>query len=410
MKIGIVINTYLVTENGEKNPFDHPTPLWDFEQANTLKATLESIRDANRRLEDELTLYLFGMAANEVTAYDDAIERKIRRLVQTVGGLPKARVITNRQISDLREETGVEFFESSGYPEIRNLGLLIPSMMEEELIMQLDDDELIRPNHLVRFAEIFEAHPEYGIVTAPYEKNGTVRILAEDPLPTWEKYSSMDRDLVRFLSADECQQTLFGFGGNLCLRTSVARDALYPRRVPRGEDFSFLLACRLLHANGDKAGGIAAGASRFLTWFCPEEAVTILHHPPVEAKAAFLRYFENNLNRFILERQMVMSQKLFTLEDLAGHSKYLFAMFGQKDFEVQLRKWIQEIRESRTDIQNPADIDEMERRLLSQLKERSQESRWQQYLQDRRQFATAQAFLSACDKPALFAKIRGWQM
>lgn len=219
----------------------------------------------------------------------------------------------------------------------------------------------------------------------------------------------MDRDLVGFLSSEECQQTLFGFGGNLCLRASVAQDALYPRRVPRGEDFSFLLACRLLHANGDPERELSAGDDRFLTWFCPEQAVTILHHPPVEAKAAFLRYFENNLNRFILERQMVMSQKVFTLDDLAKHSKYLFAMFGQEDFEGQVKDWIQEIRDSRTDIQNPADIDQMEERLMAQLSARRQEPRWQQYLQDRREYAKAQSYLSTCDKAELLSKIRGWQ-
>lgn len=409
MKIGIVINTYMITEKGEKNPFDHPTSLWDFEQTNTLQATLESIRDANRRPEDELTLYLFGIAANEVTDYDDLIQEKIRSLVDSVGGLPKTFVISNCQVEDLRKETGIDFFESSGYPEIRNLGLLIPSMMEEEVIMQLDDDELIRANHLVRFAEIFDAHPDYGIVTAPYEKNGTVRILAQDPLPTWQKYSSMDRDLVGFLSSEECQQTLFGFGGNLCLRASVAKESLYPRQVPRGEDFSFLLACRLLYANGDLERGISAEDDRFLTWFCPQEEVTILHHPPVEAKAAFLRYFENNLNRFILERQMVMSQKVFTLDDLAKHSKYLYAMFGQEDFEGQVKEWIQEIRESRTEIQNPAEIDQMEERLMAQLSVRSQEPRWQQYLQDRREYAKAQSYLAACDKAELLSRIRGWQ-
>lgn len=409
MKIGIVINTYLITQEREKNPFDHPTPLWDFDEANTLRATLESIRDANRREEDSYTLYLFGIAANEETANDAEIEEKMRVLVNEVGGLPQTIVISNRQIEDLRTVTGIEFFESCGYPEIRNLGLLIPAMMEEEVIMQLDDDELIRPDHLVRFAEIFEAHPEYGIVTAPYEKNGTVRILAKDPLSTWEKYSSMDREMERLLATENCQQTLFGFGGNLCLRRSVAKEALYPRRVPRGEDFSFLLACRLLHANGDQAAGLAGGASQFLTWFCPEEGVTILHHPPVEAKAAFLRYFENNLNRFILERQMVVSQNGFSLEDLAENSHYLSAMFGQEDFEAQLKTWIQEIRDERQDIDDPSEVDQMEERLMTRLDHVSQTQRWQQYLQDRRRFAEAQAWLSTCDKNAVLQKVRGWQ-
>ncbi len=408
MKIAIVINTYIVTTAGEKNPFDHPTPLWLFEKENTLKATLESLRDANKRVEDELTLYLFGIAANEKTDFDKAIESKIRKLVLEVGELPVTRVITNRQVKDFKEATDIEFFESMGYPEIRNLGLLIPNLFGEDLIMQLDDDELVRPNHLVRFAEIFEEHPEYGIVTAPYEKDGTARIQGKDPLSNWRKYSAMDEDLEELLGSKACSKTLFGFGGNLCLRTSVAREAHYPRRVPRGEDFSFLLACRLLFANGDPETGFASEQSKFLTWFCPEEAVTILHRPPVEAKAAFLRYFENNLNRFILERRMVTSQTGFTLQDLAESSHYLTAMFGQKDFKSELRLWIQAIRAERRDILDAVMVDQMEERLLAALEEVEATPRWENYLRECRAFREAQEQLVSWELASLLPKIRGW--
>ncbi len=409
MKIGIVINTYMITEKGEQNPFDHPTPLWAFDEKNTLEGTLKSIRDAKRRSEDEWTLYLFGIAANEATAFDEEIESKMKDLVNRVGELPATIVITNAHVKMLRTQTDINFFESSGYPEIRNLGLIFPSMMGEDLIMQLDDDELIRPNHIARFAEIFEAHPEYGIVTAPYEKDGTTRILGADPLPTWRKTSSMDVDLERLLSAGDCQQAVFGFGGNLCLRTSVARQVLYPRRVPRGEDFSFLLACRLLYANGDMTADLASSNSWFLTWFCPERAVTILHHPPAEEKADFLQSFEINLKRFILERQMVATQEEFTWEDLAGQSKYLAAMFGQKDFYHQIKLWIQEIRDFRTDIPDPEWIDALESRLFAFLEEVEKEPRWQNYLRDRRKFEEAQKILEKLDVKEKLVQQRGWQ-
>lgn len=408
MKIAIVINTYIVTTPGEKNPFDHPTPLWSFEQENTLKATLESLKEAAKRTRDEVTLYLFGIAANEKTDFDEEIEAKMRTLVSEVGELPLARVITNRQVKDLKKATGIDFFESAGYPEIRNLGLLIPNLFGEELIMQLDDDELVRPEHVVRFAEIFEEHPEYGIVTAPYEKNGTVRIKGKDPLSNWRKYSAMDQDLEALMETRKCSKTLFGFGGNLCLRTSVARDAHYPRRVPRGEDFSFLLANRLLFANGDPEIGFAPGQSKFLTWFCPEEKVTILHRPPVEAKAAFLRYFENNLNRFILERRMITSQTAFTFQELAENSHYLTAMFGQKDFKASLTEWIEAIRGERADISDMTMVDQMEERLLAAMDAVEATPRWNNYLVERRAFQEAQERLSHWDLAELLPKIRGW--
>lgn len=218
----------------------------------------------------------------------------------------------------------------------------------------------------------------------------------------------MDQDLEALMATKKCSKTLFGFGGNLCLRTSVAREAHYPRRVPRGEDFSFLLANRLLFANGDPEIGFAAGQSKFLTWFCPEEKVTILHEPPVEAKAAFLRYFENNLNRFILERQMVMSQEAFTLQDLTKSSHYLTAMFGQKDFKASLTEWIEAIRVERADISNMTMVDQMEVRLLAALDAVEATPRWNNYLVERRAFQEAQERLSHWELAALLPMIRGW--
>jgi hypothetical protein len=408
MKIAIVINTYIVTRPGEKNPFDHPTPLWSFEKENTLKATLESLRDANCRAEDEYTLYLFGIAANERIDFDEEIEREIKKVVRNVGGLPRFHVITNRQVMDFRVQTEIEFFESSGYPEIRNLGFMIPSMFHEDLIMQLDDDELIRENHLVRFAELFEKNPGYGIVTAPYEQNGTTRITGEDPLTTWKKVSSMDAELKKLLSADDCSQTLFGLGGNLCIRTSGARQLLYPRRVPRGEDFSLILAGRMLYENGDLDLAIKPGDSRFLTWFCPEREVTIIHQPPEKGREDFLRSFESNIRRFILERQMVMTQKKFTLSDLKDSSEYLYAMFGQEDFRRQILDWIDNIRMEREDVTDTQRLNEMEERLLVFLERVEKEPRWSNYLEERRQFSKAQAWLAQCDQEELLSRIRGW--
>lgn len=408
MKIAIVINTYIVTSPGEKNPFDHPTPLWSFEKENTLKATLESLRDANRRSSDQYAIYLFGIAANGITDFDQEIEGKIRKIVKNVDGLPKCYVITNRQVESFRMQTDIEFFESSGYPEIRNLGFLIPNLFGEDLIMQLDDDEIIRKNHLVRFAELFEENLGYGIVTAPYEKNGSRRIRGKDPLSTWKKVSSMDADLEGLLSGKECSQTLFGLGGNLCIRTTVARELFYPRRVPRGEDFSLILAGRLLYENGDPDLAIQPGDGRFLTWFCPEREVTIIHQPPEKGREDFLVSFESNIKRFILERQMVMTQRTFTLSDLKDSSSYLYAMFGQVSFREQIVDWIDKIRIEREDVTDANRVNKMEERLLGFLDCVEKEPRWLNYVEERHRFSMAQVKLGQCDREALLSRIEGW--
>ncbi len=340
MTIAVVVNCFISTAPGEPNGFDHPTPLASFAVDATLPATVESLRLASRPAGDEVVLYVFAVAIDGTSAADDAIRRLLRPGLDACG-LPYRLIVNGdvRAMADRELEGDRAFFSVGGYPDIRNLGFVVPVREGADLIVQVDDDEIVPPGYLEAVAALVRANPDKGLFTAPYEKHGTTRITAVDDLASWPKFSSMDRDMERLGATRGPVQTLFGFGGNMIVTSAFARNAFYPLGVPRGEDFSLLLAARLLYANGARMRGSAEpGDRRFIAWFVNDPAMTVDHRPPAEANKDFLAYLEKNLRRFSLERLMLDGQSALRLEDLPPLSHYLYAMLDGDDFAATIRR------------------------------------------------------------------------
>lgn len=341
MKFAIVINIYIDVETGANNIFDHPTPWDKFNVHNTFKMTLDSINKLVIDNRDELRLYIFAIATNENTNYDTKIRKAVGNIL--TNSLFSYYLYTNKDIEFLRNYSGSSFFSVSGYPEIRNLGLIIPTIMGEDVIIQIDDDELLRNNYLLRLKEILLRNPDKYIFTAPYEKNGTVEILTEDKLKSWKKYSSMNSDIKRLIKSPNLKETIFGFGGNMIIRRELASRAFYPLEIPRGEDFSFLLATRLIYENGNHVAGIKSKNPLFRAFFIPDKALTIIHKPPYEANKDFLFYLEKNLKRFIIDWNMFIHQKKLSITKLKELSLYVSEMIGFEDMGKKIDDIIKEL-------------------------------------------------------------------
>lgn len=377
MKFAMVINVYIDINEGKNNPFDHPTSYSRFEEENTLIETIKSINKLNIDKSDSLKIYVFGIATQRETKYDDKIKEKIRSVFKNENCNKEVLVYTNKDILKLRDITKNEFLDITGYPEIRNLGLIIPSVLNEDIIIQIDDDEMLRENYIVHIKKILETYKEKNIITAPYEKNGTIRIKTTDPLSSWKKFSSMDEDMKRLIDHEGLRETLFGFGGNMIIKKETAESSFYPLDVPRGEDFSYLLANRLIFENGNEKAKIPVNDNKYIAYFCSDKEVTIIHKPPKEAKKDFLKYFENNMRRFIMEWNMFISQDNLAEEKLEDLSYYLKAMFGYKNMKEKLLEITKEIQEKYD--YSKREVDEIESRLISEIDKYSMKSRWEDY-------------------------------
>jgi len=339
----MVINIYIDTQPGVINTFDHPTSLSNFKKENTFIKTLDSINNLKVPAGDELKLYLFAVAVNEDVSHDHEMKKKLTEIMNP--SRFAYRIYTNSDIHRFRNFTGSKFFSVKGYPEIRTLGLIIPTLLKEDVIIQIDDDELLRSDYLLTMKKILANNPDKYLITAPYEKNGTVNINTRDKLKSWPKFTSMNKDIQSLMEDQELKETLFGFGGNMVIRSGLAARTFYPFSVPRGEDFSFLLANRLIYENGNPLAGIKPRDNMFKAYFTPLKAMTIIHQPPAEAKADFLFYLEKNIKRFIMEWSMFINQKKLTIEGLRKLSVYLSEMFGYQDMEAPIKEIITELRQ-----------------------------------------------------------------
>lgn len=337
MNIVVVVNCHISAHAGEAHGYDHPTSLDAFSTEATIPATMRSLARARRPEACALSCLVFALAVDDSSAHDEAIRAAVGAALAGID-IP-IELLTNGDVRALAAAARPEervFFSTSGYPEIRNLGFIVALRRGADVIVQIDDDELVPEGYFERLVSLVTAHPDKQIFTAPYEKHGTIRITNKDDLRSWPKFSSMDADMARLEAAAEPMETLFGFGGNMIVRRDFARRVYYPLGVPRGEDFSLLLAARLAMAHG--LGGLAA-------WFINDRDLTIDHRPPVEAKKDFVAYLEKNLRRFVLEWLMLRSQDAFRPSELEALSRYQAAMLDIDDYGAKLREIYAELSE-----------------------------------------------------------------
>ncbi len=334
LKISIIINIYIDPFGKENKIFDHPTSLKNFETENTFEETLESINNLRIEDDDKIELCIFAIAEDGTQKFDQEIRTKVEETLQ------KSRfpgyLFTNTDIHNFSETYDSELFSVQGYPEIRNLGFIFPFISGNDYFIQIDDDEIVRPDYIIKMKEIFHDNPDVYALTAPYEKNGTIYIKTEDQLKSWAKYSSMNKDMIAMTEDEGITPTMFGFGGNMVLRKEFVSQVCYPPKVPRGEDFSLILASKVIQKNGYPEIGIEKDSKVLSFYFTPSKEMTIDHRPPYEAKANFLHYIEKNLKRFIMEWNFFKNQEDYSIEELKNDSNYMTEMIGFDDFKDKI--------------------------------------------------------------------------
>ncbi|GAB6189367.1 hypothetical protein JCM30566_11060 [Marinitoga arctica] len=378
MKFAIVINTYIRINEKVIDYFDHPTVLEKFEKENTLYKTIKSINNLILNSEDELSIYIFSIAAHEDTSRDDEIKSKIEKILKN--SKFKYYIYTNSDIQKYRKKYNSSFFSTKGYSEIRNQGFLFSIINNEDIIIQIDDDELLRGNYILKAKEILKNNPDKYLITAPYEKNGTIRILDEDKLKSWKKSKSMDNDIVRLSQTNELKECIFGFGGNMIIRKKFAENIYYPLDIPRGEDFALLLASRLIYENGNEYALIKPNNKIFKTYYTPEKDLTIIHEPPYTPSEDFIFYIEKNLKRFILEWLMIKGQNKFTFEDLKNYSLYLYEMIGYNDFKFKIKEILRELSR----ISN--NVNKLEKEIFEYFDKYSKKNRFEEYKKKQKEY------------------------
>lgn len=340
MKLGIVINVYVAADKNVYHTFDHPTYLDEFEKVETLSHTIQSI-NALEAIEEDVKLYLFGIDVSKSTANDAIIEAKINKIVET--SKYPYEIITNSHIAGNQKKYDSDFYSVENYSTIRNQGFLYAAEDDMDYVIQIDDDEILRESYLVTLRALLCQHSDKSIFTAPYEKNGTVMITTKDDLKSWEKFSSMNKDMTKLMSDHTIKESIFGFGGNMIIHKDVFETMFHPEDVTRGEDFSFLLATRLLYENGNALTATNKHDARYRSFFVPDQALTIIHKPPYEAKKEYLFYLEKNLTRFIYDWGRFKSQSHLDSQGLESLSFYMSKMIDHHNMKDKVGEILEEL-------------------------------------------------------------------
>lgn len=332
-KISFVVNIYIDTDTSKENNFDHPTVLETFESENTFHKTVESINKVNIPEGYNVDLIILANAVNNVTEYDKIIREKVAGVLNN--SKLNALLITNSDIKALNYK-GFNFPATDGYCELRNLGFIFAYFNNTDILVQIDDDELVKENHLIRMIETFNKYPHINILSGLYMNSHGIYQVEEKDYVEWQKDKAMNDDRKIITASKEPVEIMYGMGGNMMIKRDFFSKMCYPEDVPRGEDFALLLAANLVNINGNDHADILPGNNIFRTYATADEEMMIIHEQPYSEKKNRLKYIKLNLIRFIKQKFMLLNH--ITPERFWNISRYMYLMTMNEDFMDQVKR------------------------------------------------------------------------
>ena len=341
-KISFVVNLYIDTDESTENNFDHPTLLKTFDIENTFANTVESIKNVKVPEDCEVDLIILANAVNNIAVHDSSIKEKLERIILNSEIEINSFLITNSDVIELRNK-GIGFIATDGYCELRNLGFYFAYHNSTDIIVQIDDDELVKTTHLEKMMEIFNKNPEIKMLSGLYQNpNGIYQDETKDYIE-WGKEKAMNDDRRIISAADRPVEIIYGMGGNMMIKKEYFSQICYPESVPRGEDFALLLASNLIYLNGNVSVGIESGNNDFKTYSAKDEEMIIIHKQPYSEKNNILKYVKLNLIRFI--KQKFMLDGYISKEKYWEISRYMYLMTMNENFIEQIRRIYNEVIE-----------------------------------------------------------------
>jgi hypothetical protein len=278
--------------------FDHPTPL---NAPGTLRRTLDSLIPL---VDPGVSVAVVAAAA--APELNPAVEAWVQKIL-TSPPLPYPVVMFSAShlglLQDFLRRRGKEAWGSllslAGYGAIRNLTLVMASLLEAEVLVSLDDDEVIEDKEFLRkiaadLAILGKRHPVFGLA-GPYE-NADGRVFVPEPdTPwglVWPKLRLMNQTLAGLLDSEEhLPRTPLALGGNMVLPADLFRRLPFDPRIPRGEDVDYV-----------------ANAAMWGIPFFFDRNLRVLHLPPEKPHPTWLR-LRQDLVRFAYARRKLREQE-----------------------------------------------------------------------------------------------------
>jgi len=233
---------------------------------------------------------------------------------------PAHMQILHGRLRALGHDSWVEWLDARGYPQIRNMQLLVPYVLDFDLVVALDDDEVVEDSQFLRraAATIVQGAANgdrvWGAGGYYLDEQGSHvhevgPTAATDPNPFERKIALMNGALERIdAQPGAVVRSIFALGGNMTFCRDLIHRVGFDPAIARGEDIDYVINAAL------------AGLPYHFDKLRP-----IRHLPPPGSSYKDFDYgkLQQDVRRFIYERE-----KLRVAVDTAG-----FAALAAEDLE-----------------------------------------------------------------------------
>ena len=311
----ITIPTYWTRKKGAKKVgdayFDHPTAL-DGKQ--TLTRTLDTLKNVEGKFKVAVLIATVDYSDNNLYKQ---VEKNVHSLIRKYRKYYPIMQFSKYDVKFLKrrmEKYALSDITSQislgHYPAIRNCQLIVANALGNDIMIGIDDDELIMPDHVKKATKfIGKKHKGkmiYGIGGYYRDRNGEY-IMKSLKKPRVDNLFYKKRIIKNqgFINIDKkkgrVQKSNFVFGGNMVIHRKMFMNVSYDPGITRGENMDYL---------------INAKARGFNFYF--DRQLYIIHLPPEKwhkHMEAFLKTgafsntsyhkLEMDIMRFIYEKEKI---------------------------------------------------------------------------------------------------------
>jgi hypothetical protein len=259
-RTAIVIPSYWGRSYGLRRPGDsiedHPTPV---NQSGTMERLLRSLQALPDR--PRVVLLLISCAAPDVATSAawqvDTIRDRYPDLPIALWG-PTHGQFLNGRLRSLGHADWVPWFDAGSYPQIRNTQLLVPHLLDCDLVVALDDDEVVEDPFFLRRAAASVVHGAsngdrvWGAASYYLDEHGdrmheVSALGASDPNPFERKIALMNGILARIEhEPGNVVPSTFALGGNMTFTHDLLSRVGFDPAISRGEDIDYVINAALV--------------------------------------------------------------------------------------------------------------------------------------------------------------------
>ncbi len=302
-KITMVIPSYWTRNKsaGHKegdDVYDHPVPL---DQNGTLGRLIKSLSILEDRDFD-----LIVIAVSNARDIEPMVEEKVAGIISSASSDIPVRLFSYSHLDKFYEilkknkkNNLASLLSIRGYPNIRNMCIFLPHILDSDIAVLIDDDELFEDRAFMKKAQEFIGKTidgEFiGAVGGYYlQENGDWR-LKKDKRPWdkyWDKTDVMNKAFEEIIGkGPRLKPTPFVFGGNMIIHREIFTKIPFDPYITRGEDIDYLINMKMF---GHK--------------FFMDNLLAIKHMPPPKSYPVWMRLRED-ICRFVFERAKLRGQK-----------------------------------------------------------------------------------------------------